>query len=78
MERGTTIEKFYGFIDHILDNLDQNHPGRVFLFTMDNLSIHRNPLVMNRILNAGHCHRPLGVPGEERRRRINKRSVDFK
>ncbi len=40
MEGGTTIERFYGFIDHILDNLDQNHPGRSFVFTMDNLSAH--------------------------------------
>ena len=28
--------------------------GRSFVFTMDNLSAHRNPLVTNRILNAGH------------------------
>ncbi len=54
MEGGMTIERFYGFIDHILDNLDQNHPGRLFVFTMDNLSAHRNPLVTNWILNAGH------------------------
>jgi hypothetical protein len=40
MEGGTTIERFYSFIDHILDNLDQNHPGRLFIFTMDNLSAH--------------------------------------
>jgi hypothetical protein len=54
MEGGTTIERFYGFIDHILDDLDQNHPGRSFVFTMDNLNAHKNPLVTNRILNAGH------------------------
>ncbi len=54
MEGGTTIERFYSFIYHILDDLGQNHPGRSFIFTMDNLSAHRNPLVMNRILNAGH------------------------
>jgi hypothetical protein len=40
MEGGMTIERFYGFIDHIHDNLDQNHPGRLFVFTMDNLSAH--------------------------------------
>jgi hypothetical protein len=54
MEGGTTIERIYCFIDHILDDLDQNHPGRSFVLTMDNLSAHRNPMVMNRILNAGH------------------------
>jgi len=53
MEGGTTIERFHGFIDRVLENLDQNHPGRSFVFTMDNLSAHRNPLVTNRILNAG-------------------------
>jgi hypothetical protein len=33
MEGGTTIARFYGFIDHILDNLDQIHLGRLFVFT---------------------------------------------
>jgi hypothetical protein len=54
IEGGTTIERFYGFIDHILDDLDQNHTGRLFVFTMDNLSTHKNPLVMNQSLNTGH------------------------
>jgi hypothetical protein len=54
MEGGTTIERFYDFIDHIIDDLDQNHPGRSFVFTMDNLSAHKNPFVTNRILMAGH------------------------
>ena len=54
MEGGTTIERFHGFIDCILEDLDQNHPGRSFVFTMDNLSAHRNPLVASRILHAGH------------------------
>jgi len=54
MEGGTTIERFYDFIDHIIDDLDQNHPGRLCVFTMDNLSAHQNHLVMNRILMGGH------------------------
>jgi len=54
MEGGMTIERFFNFIDHIIDDLDQNHPGRLFVFTMDNLSAHKNPLVTNRILMAGH------------------------
>jgi hypothetical protein len=54
MEGGTTVERFYEFIDCILDDLAQNrHPGRMFVFTMDNLSAHKNPLVMNQILNSG-------------------------
>jgi hypothetical protein len=43
MDGGTTIERFYDFIDHLLDDLAQNHPGRSFVFTMDNLSSHKNP-----------------------------------
>ena len=54
MEGGMTIERFYGFTDHIIDDLDQNRPGRLFVITMDNLSAHRNPLVMNWVLIAGH------------------------
>jgi hypothetical protein len=54
MEGGTTIERFYKFIDLILDDLAQNHTGRLFVFTMDNLSAQKNPLVTNRILNSGH------------------------
>ena len=48
------VQGLYNFIDHIIDDLDQNHPGRSFVFTMDNLSAHKNPLVTNRILMAGH------------------------
>ena len=56
MEGGATIERFYDFIDHIIDDLDQNHPGRLFVFTMDNLSEHKNPLVTNQILMAGQIY----------------------
>jgi hypothetical protein len=52
MEGGTTIERFYESIDCMLDDLAQNHPGRLFVSTMNNLSAHKNPLVTNRILNS--------------------------
>ena len=54
MDGGTTIERFYDFIDHLLDDLAQNHPGRSFVFTMDNLSSHKKTLILNALLNSGH------------------------
>jgi len=56
MEGGTTIERFHTFIERILDDLDQMFPQRsfVFVFTLDNLAAHKNPLITNAILNAGH------------------------
>ncbi len=54
MEGGTTIERFHTFIERILDDLDQRFPQRSFVFTMDNLAAHKNPLITNAILNAGH------------------------
>jgi hypothetical protein len=52
---GTTIERCYNFIDHILDDMAQNLPGRSFVFTMDNLNAHKNPLILNVLLSS--CHR---------------------
>ena len=54
MNGGTTIAKFADFIQLILDDLALRHPGRVFCFTMDNLNSHKNPIVLNKIINAGH------------------------
>ena len=54
MDGGTTIERFYNFINHLLDDLAQNHPGRSFVFTMDNLSSHKKTLILNALLNSGH------------------------
>jgi len=39
MEGGSTIERFYGFTDHIVDDLDQNHPVRSF-FSQWTISAH--------------------------------------
>mmetsp|Transcript_62071 Transcript_62071/g.74686 ORF Transcript_62071/g.74686 Transcript_62071/m.74686 type:complete len:97 (-) Transcript_62071:90-380(-) len=38
----------------ILDDLRARFPGRSFCFTMDNLNVHTNPMVINAILNDGH------------------------
>jgi hypothetical protein len=44
MDEGTTTEMFY---DGTMTDIEQNHPGRQFVITMDNLSAHKNPLVTN-------------------------------
>jgi hypothetical protein len=54
MDGGTTIESFLDFINHILYDMAQNHPGRLFVFKMDNLNAHKNPLILNALLNSGH------------------------
>ena len=51
---GTTITRFHDFIVRILDDLAANHPGRSFVFTMDNLNSHKNPMILNLIHVAGH------------------------
>ncbi len=53
MDGGTTIERFYGFIDAIMSYIELDHPGRSFVITMDNLNPHKNLLMTNRILIAG-------------------------
>ena len=54
MGGGTTIIKFADFMRMILDDLDTRFPGRSFVFTMDNLNSHKNPMILNMIHNAGH------------------------
>ncbi len=54
MDGGTTIKSFLGFIDAIMNDIELNHPGRSFVITMDNLNAHKNQLVTNRMLMAGH------------------------
>jgi hypothetical protein len=54
MDGGTTIERFFGFIDAIMNDFELNHPGRLFVITMDNLNTHKNFLVTNWKLMGGH------------------------
>ena len=51
---GTTLHRFYHFIRTIVDDINERFPGLVFTFTMDNLNIHKNPLVIGLILDGGH------------------------
>lgn len=52
---GTTLHRFADFIEMILDDLDQLHPGRSFVFTMDNLNVHHNPYIQTMIYARGHA-----------------------
>ena len=52
MEGGTSIERFHTFIERVLDNLDIDFPNYSFVFTMHNLTSHKNPLITDAILNA--------------------------
>ena len=51
---GTTIDRFSDFIELILDDLRQNFNGQKFVFTMDNLNVHKNPRVVAMIAAEGH------------------------
>jgi hypothetical protein len=51
---GTTVYRFVLFIRRICGDLNERHPGRSFCFTMDNLNVHKNPLVVQEILQSGH------------------------
>jgi hypothetical protein len=53
-EGGTDMQRFYGFMVELIDYLDTNFPGRGFCFTMDNLNIHKHPMVLYLIYNSGH------------------------
>ena len=51
---GTTVERFVGFIERIVNDLEERRPGHSFCFTMDNLNVHKNAAVVNMITNRGH------------------------
>ena len=51
---GTTLYRFYHFIERIVNDINERFPGQTFTFTMDNLNVHKNPLVIGLILNGGH------------------------
>ena len=53
-EGGTNLWRFYSFMSDFIDWLAVNRPNRSFCFTMDNLNIHKNPIILNLIHNAGH------------------------
>ena len=49
MEGGTDLWRFYNFMLELCNWLAANWPGRNFIFTMDNLNIHRHPAIDNLI-----------------------------
>lgn len=51
---GTTEERFYGFIEGILNELPHGDLGRRYCFTMDNLSSHHSAAVAALIHLHGH------------------------
>ena len=52
---GTTFEDFYRIVDRISADLQQRHPGRRFVFLMDNLNVHHNPLISQLLQARGHA-----------------------
>ena len=53
-EGGTDLFRFYCFMRDLLHFLSTNYPNRSFLFTMDNLNIHKYPVVLQLIHHHGH------------------------
>ena len=51
---GTDLYRFYTFMSELIEFLNTNYPGRSFLFTMDNLNIHKHFIILDLIENAGH------------------------
>ena len=51
---GTDLLRFYEFMRDFIDYLQTHHNGRAFVFTMDNLNIHKHPTILNMINNAGY------------------------
>jgi hypothetical protein len=54
MEGGTDLWRFFNYMTELCEWLAANRPGRNFIFTMDNLNIHRHPLIDNLIHARGH------------------------
>jgi hypothetical protein len=53
-EGGTNLFWMYAFIERIIDQLAIHWPGCSFCFTMDNLNIHHNPVLLQKIASRGH------------------------
>ncbi|EJK47066.1 hypothetical protein THAOC_34243 [Thalassiosira oceanica] len=51
---GTDLWRFYSYMLALLDHLHTRHPGRPFVFTMDNLNIHKHPAIRFLIYSRGH------------------------
>lgn len=51
---GTGLYRFYCYMRDFIEYLNVNRPGVNYCFTMDNLNIHKNPIITDLIENAGH------------------------
>lgn len=51
---GTTNERFYEFVERIINGIGPGTEERRRCFTMDNLNAHLNPTVLGLIINFGH------------------------
>ncbi len=51
---GTTIMRVYDFVQGVLNSIGRARPGNFYIFTMDNLSSHKNPAVLALIRTYGH------------------------
>jgi hypothetical protein len=47
--------RFDNFMHNLMEWLDINRPGWSFLFTIDNLNLHRHPVTTKLIYACGHC-----------------------
>ena len=53
-EGGTDQLRFYNYMLKLCNWLNANRNGRSFLFTMDNLNLHKHPMMINMIHSRGH------------------------
>ena len=53
-EGTTDLYHFYTFMEDLIDWLSIHRPGESYTFTMDNLNVHKHPMVLGLIQNAGH------------------------
>ena len=51
--RGQVSSDLFIF-ERIINQLDIDHPGRSFCFTMDNLNIHHNQILLDLFTSRGH------------------------
>ena len=53
--RWDSVNQFYSFMEDFIAFLELIRPRHKFCFTMDNLNVHKHPIFIDLIKNAGHC-----------------------
>jgi len=51
---GNNCWQFYNYMAAFIEWLNTNRPGRACCFTMDNLNIHKSPIILDLVEDAGH------------------------